>query len=439
MLSASFLDFIKKERLFEREEQLLVGISGGLDSVTLAHLLAQNNFQFSLAHMNFQLRGEDSIRDEDFVKDLAKKLGVEVFVKRVDILENSGSTQLQARELRYAWFDTLMKEHAFDRLLTAHHANDLLETAILNLTRGTGIKGLRSILPLQNRLARPLLFASKAELEFFATENSIEWKEDVSNSSNNYTRNKIRNLVVPQLESINPNILSGFQQTTLRLRATEEAWEEKLQRISEQYFQFTEKIVQIDKSILADPHAIVYMSELLASYDFSLVQLQAFEFGRVGAQLFSSSHTLSVDRDVLVLTPNVSHENTSVFPLSVDLTESAIHTPYGNLTLTWIAKENLHFEENANVAFVAFESIDGPLEIDGWHVGDKIQPIGMRGKKKISDILIDRKVPLPHKAQILVLKCGNDIVWVIGHKFSELFKVKKDTTKILRLEYHENS
>ena len=238
MLSASFLEFIKAEKLFEKNEHLLLAISGGLDSVVLAHLLSQNKFQFSLAHMNFQLRGEDSNKDEEFVKALAKQLDVEVYLKRVEIDKNAGSTQIQARELRYAWFNELIEKHSFDKLLTAHHANDLLETALLNLSRGTGIKGLRSILPLQNGIARPLLFAEKLELKKFAKENSIEWREDISNASDYYTRNKIRQHVIPKLLELNPNLISGFQQTALRLRATEEAWNEKLQEVSANYFQF---------------------------------------------------------------------------------------------------------------------------------------------------------------------------------------------------------
>lgn len=240
MLSAPFLDFINKERLFEKDEYLLLAISGGLDSVVLAHLLKHNGYNFALAHMNFQLRGEDSNIDEQFLEDLAKKLKVKIFTKRVEVPKNQGSTQIQARELRYTWFKELMKKHSFSKLLTAHHANDLLETALLNLSRGTGIKGVRSILPLQNNIARPLLFAGKEELEQFARGNSIEWREDVSNASDHYTRNKIRHHVIPQLMAINPNLIASFQQTALRLRATEEAWNEKLDSITKQYFRFLE-------------------------------------------------------------------------------------------------------------------------------------------------------------------------------------------------------
>lgn len=438
MLSASFLEFIKAENLFDENEYLLLAISGGLDSVVLAHLLSQNNFQFSLAHMNFQLRGEDSNKDEKFVKELAKQLGVKVYVKKVEIDNDSGSTQIQARDLRYAWFDELIEKYSFDKLLTAHHANDLLETALLNLSRGTGIKGLRSILPLQNGVARPLLFAEKSELKQFAIENSIEWREDISNASDHYTRNKIRQHVIPKMLELNPNLIAGFQQTALRLRATEDAWNDKLQEISENYFQFKNKDIEIDKSLLENSHAIVYLSELLSDYGFTLSQLQSFDFNRTGAQLLSSSNVLSIDRNKILITKVNDEDVHSFFPKHIKIETATIETPYGNLNFRFIEKAALKFENNQNVAFIDYESLKEPLLIDLWQDGDKIQPLGMSGKKKISDILIDQKVSLPDKKRVMILKSGGENVWLIGHKFSNSFKIKEDTIKILRIEY-ENS
>ncbi len=439
MLSASFLEFIKTENLFDKNEHLLLAISGGLDSVVLAHLLSLNNFHFSMAHINFQLRGEDSNKDEEFVRELAQQLDIEIYVKRVEVDKDSGSTQILARNLRYNWFDELMDKHAFDKLLTAHHANDLLETALLNLSRGTGIKGLRSILPLQNRIARPLLFAEKSELKQFAQDESIKWREDISNASDHYTRNKIRHHIMPQLLELNPNLLTGFQQTALRLRATESAWEEKLEEIIEKHFQYKGLDIEIDKLVLEKTYAVVYLSELFADYGFNLAQLQSFDFNRVGAQLFSSTHVLTVDRKKILLSTINDNDHSKFFPKKIEIEGSKVVTPFGTLKLEYINKEDVHFRGNQNVAFIAIESLKKPFEIDLWNEGDKIQPLGMKGKKKISDILIDQKIPLPQKKRIMVLKSGGEIVWVIGYKFSDLFKVKKDTSKILRIEYYEGS
>jgi tRNA(Ile)-lysidine synthase len=439
MLSAPFLDFINKERLFEKDEYLLLAISGGLDSVVLAHLLKHNGYNFALAHMNFQLRGEDSNIDEQFLEDLAKKLKVKIFTKRVEVPKNQGSTQIQARELRYTWFKELMKKHSFSKLLTAHHANDLLETALLNLSRGTGIKGVRSILPLQNNIARPLLFAGKEELEQFARGNSIEWREDVSNASDHYTRNKIRHHVIPQLMAINPNLIASFQQTALRLRATEEAWNEKLDSITKQYFRFLEEHIEIDKLIFKNPHSLIYLSELLSDYGFGLAQLQSFDFNRVGAQLLGSEYILSVDRDILFVTKTKDGNLLTFFPKLINLEEDSIKTPFGFLKWNFVDYYEVNFNQDAKVAYVDYELLKAPLEIDIWHEGDKIQPIGMRGKKKISDILIDQKVPLYRKEQIMVLKSNEEIVWVVGYKFSDVFKIKKKSHKILRIAYYENT
>lgn len=439
MLSASFLEFIKAEKLFDKNEHVLLAISGGLDSVVLAYLLSQNNFQFSLAHMNFQLRAEDSDKDEEFVRQLAIQLDVKFFVKKVYIDKNAGSTQIQARNLRYNWFNELMDKYSFDKLLTAHHANDLLETALLNLSRGTGIRGLRSILPLQNRIARPLLFAEKSELEEFANRESIEWREDSSNASDHYTRNRIRHHIMPQLLELNPNLLSGFQQTALRLRATEEAWGEKLEEISEKYFSLKDQVIEIDKLILDKSYALIYLSELLSDFGFSLPQLQSFDFNRIGAQLSSSAYVLTVDRRKILLSRLNNNEHTEFFPKKIELNENTVEMPFGALKLKFINKEDVHFGGNQNVAFIDFEKLNEPFEIDIWKEGDKIQPIGMKGKKKISDILIDQKIPLPQKKRTMVLKSGGELVWLIGYKFSDLFKVKKDTSKILQIEYYEGS
>jgi len=435
MLSASFLDFIKQERLFQKDEPLLLAISGGLDSVVLAHLLKLNNFQFCMAHMNFQLRGEESDNDERFVTKLAEQLEVEIFIKKVQIDKNSGSTQIQARELRYAWFEELLRKHDFAKLLTAHHANDLLETALLNLSRGTGVKGLRSILPLQNRVARPLLFAEKLQLEQFAVEKSIQWREDSSNATDHYARNKIRHNIIPPLLTLNPKLITGFQQTALRLRATEEAWNEKLKAVSSSYFSQKGRLIEIDKAVLDINHALVILSELLAEYGFSLAQLQAFDFGRIGAQLSSLNYVLSVDRNYLFLEEANGTDYPSFFPKEISLGNRLLQTPFGTIGFTFVGQEDIKFEKNPNVVFMDYNCIEDPIEIDLWQVGDKIQPLGMKGRKKISDILIDQKVPLPKKKETMVMKSNGEVIWVIGLKSSDSVKIRPETSKVVRVEY----
>jgi tRNA(Ile)-lysidine synthase len=439
MLSESFLDFINKERLFEKQERLLLAISGGLDSVVLAHLLKYNGFQFSLAHMNFQLRGEDSLEDENFVRVLAEKLGVELYVEKVEINKELGSTQLQARELRYDWFQEIMEQYHFSKLLTAHHANDLLETTLMNLVRGTGIKGLRGILPSQNNIVRPLLFADKNEIEEYAKKAGIGWREDISNASDLYKRNKIRHHVIPLLLKENPRLLSGIQQTALRLRAVEAVWGDKLGEIREMYFEDKGKIKKIQKSILDLPNASVFLAELLSEYGFMLSQLQSFDFERIGAQLWTRSHVLSIDRDCIFVSLLNEYGYKENFPKEFRFEENEMETPFGILKWDEIEKSEVNFSQGNNVAYIDKNKLADPMHLDIWNVGDKIQPLGMKGMKKISDILIDQKVPLYKKEMILVIKSAGKIVWLPGYKFSEAFKITDSTSEILRIEYYENS
>jgi len=438
MLSESFLDYIKKESLFERNEHLLLAISGGVDSVVLAHLLRHIEFHFSLAHMNFQLRGEESDKDQEYVESLASELGVPIHVKKVQIQKEKGSTQLQARNLRYKWFKELMICHSYDKLLTAHHANDQFETVLFNLSRGSGIKGFRGMLPLQNKIARPLLFASKKEIIEYAENAEIDWREDASNETDHYNRNKIRHHIIPQFENLNPNVIKGFQQTSLKMRAAEQAYNNKLDQLKTKYFILTDGEVKIKRSILDIDFPIVYLSDLLSDFDFSLNQLQSFDFDRVGAQLYSNSHMLIVDREFIFV--NIRGEKTKQeFPQELKIESKLIHTSIGKFKINILDKEEVDFAKNKKLVFIDLESINGTLELDYWQKGDKIQPLGMKGKKKISDILIDQKVPLHQKENKLVLKSEGEIVWLVGHKFSDLFKVKDSTKKVLRIEHYENS
>lgn len=438
MLPPAFLAYIRKENLFTYDQKLLLAISGGLDSVVLAHLLYENNFQFSFAHMNFQLRGADSDQDEAFVMELAEKYQCEIFHKKVKLEgEGKGSTQMQARKLRYDWFKEIMEANSFDKLLTAHHANDQLETALLNLVRGTGIKGMRGMLPKQNRIVRPLLFATKEALKSYATSENLSWREDVSNASDHYKRNRIRHHVMPKLEKDNPNLISGFGQTAERLRAAEYAYNEHFQKIKKRYVQQIEGGIRISREfLLYDKFALVYMADLLSEYGFSLPQLQAFKFKRNGAQLASDSHILTVDRGWILVLPPMELD-AEQFPIKV--AGLAGRLQQDNFELRWelVNPERIVFHRSHKFAYFDADQLELPFFLDIWKQGDKMQPLGMKSKKKISDILIDEKVPLPVKASVMVLKNEHELLWLIGHRQSEIGKITAKTKKVLRFEYSE--
>lgn len=444
MLTDSFLDFISKEKLFTKTDKLLLAISGGVDSVVLAHLLSLNGFQFSLAHMNFQLRGDDSEKDQELVETLEKRYEVSCHIEKVKILKadtKAGeSTQMQARSLRYQWFESLMLEEGYDFLLTAHHAEDSLETVLLNLIRGTGIKGVRGILPLHDKIARPLLFADKKSIRKYAEDENLIWREDSSNQSDNYRRNEIRHHVVPQLLDQNPNLFSVFGTTSLKLRAAEEAFEEKISRVKSAYAKEESDQLLIDKTLLEEKFGIVYLSELLKPYGFSLQQLESFSFNNTGARLENNRFCMVADRQVLIVFPQPDNESADKLYIISNNDGTISGIIGGNrFSLKWEAcsKTEVDYSANSNIAFLNADELERPLFLRLWREGDKFQPLGMKGKKKISDFLIDEKISIPDKAKQLVLVSGNDIVWLVNQRISEKYKISPKVERVLKFEFHK--
>lgn len=444
MLTDSFLDFIRKEKLFTKEDKLLLAISGGVDSVVLAHLLSINGFQFSLAHMNFQLRGEDSEKDQQLVEELAEKYNVSCYIEKVKILKAETkvgeSTQMQARSLRYQWFNKLMLANGYHFLLTAHHAEDSLETVLLNLTRGTGIRGMRGIVPMHDKIGRPLLFADKSSIRKYAVEQNLIWREDISNQSDNYRRNEIRHHVMPKLLAQNPNLFSVFNNTSLKLRAAEEAFEEKVMQIKSEFTREVNSRLLINKTLLDGKFAQVYLAEIVKPYGFTLQQLEAFSFTHTGARLENEIFCLVADREELIVFLRDDNNRTDK-TYSISDNEGIISGIIaGNrFSLMWepCNKEEVDFSQNRNVAFLNADNLEMPLLVRPWSGGDKFQPLGMKGKKKISDFLIDEKVALPDKAKQLVIESGNEIIWLVNHRISEKYKISTKVEKVIKIEFYE--
>jgi tRNA(Ile)-lysidine synthase len=444
MLTDSFLAFINKEKLFKKEDHLLLAISGGVDSVVLAHLLYQTGYKYSLAHMNFQLRGNDSLLDEAFVENLAKKLNVTCHVKQVVVEKGQaklgGSTQMQARNFRYNWFSELLTKYNYAKLLTAHHAEDSFETALLNLSRGTGIKGLRGILPASSTIVRPLLFTDKSTILAYAQKNNLQWREDISNQSDDYKRNDIRHHVIPKLKGQNPKLFEGFNTSSLKLRAAEEAYDEKIALLKQKYLFYKADQIMISKKILNLKFGLVYLSEFLKPYHFSLQQLLSFSFNQSGAHLEGVEHNLSVDREVLIISVRRASEPVrTTIKFGNNRGDVKVSAGRVNHHLEWDLLDVADFVQASpkNVALIDFALLKEPLVLRTWKEGDKMKPLGMRGKKKVSDILIDDKTSMPDKEKQLVLESDGEIVWLINRRISEIFKITEQTSTILRLKYIE--
>ena len=420
---------------FLKEKKLLIAISGGIDSVVLTHLLSALNFNISLAHCNFNLRNTASDLDTVFVKELAEKLQIKCFTTSFQTAkiakENKESTQITARNLRYRWFQEIRQEHHFDFVLTAHHADDNLETFLINLTRGSGLDGFTGIPEVNGNIIRPLLKFSRNEIESFAKENGILWREDQSNASTKYVRNKIRHKILPVLKEINPSLLDTFSKTIEHLKGSAQIIDDSIEKISKNVVLKENGIAKfkVDKlQQLSNPKAYLY--QLLKTYNFSeFNDIYNLLSAQSGKQVFSKTHVLLKDRDVLILSKreNLSeHQKAQEVTFSISKNTAKITTPV-HLTLEEVTEQSI---QNKNTIYVSKESLKHPLIVRKWKNGDYFYPAGMQGKKKLSKYFKDEKLSLLEKQNTWLLCSADDsIIWIIGMRKDNRFKIETKTSK----------
>lgn len=421
---------------FLKSKKLLIAISGGVDSVVLTHLLHQLNFDISLAHCNFQLRGEESDKDEEFVKNLGKKLGINTYTTRFDTNEyansNKLSTQLAARELRYNWFDELSKEYSFEHLLTAHHADDNLETFLINLTRGTGLEGLTGIPPINRNIVRPLLVFSRKEILNYAKQNNIEWREDESNSETKYLRNKIRHQVTPILKELNASVLKNFNKTIDHLKESQQIIDDKIEDITYEIISKEGDLLKINiEKLLKLSNPKAYLYQLLKPYEFrEWNDVQNLIYAQSGKQILTKNYTLLKDRDFLLLlrTSEKSSIKEEVYTIREENKE--ITAPI-KLLLKRVQEKT---DTNQKSIYVDNELLSYPLKLRRWNSGDFFYPTGMLGKKKISKYFKDEKISIINKNKIwLLCSSKNEIIWIIGKRQDRRFLPTDKTTKLLQI------
>ena len=421
---------------FLKEKKLLIAISGGVDSVVLTHLLHQLNFAISLAHCNFQLRNEASDLDEVYVKKLAEKLNIPVFSIQFKTAkyakEKKLSTQLAARKLRYDWFQKLTEENNFDYILTGHHADDNLETFLINLTRGTGLDGLTGIPPVNGNIIRPLLKFSRAEIEEYALKNAIKWRNDASNLETKYIRNKIRHQIVPILKELNPSLLKSHNKTTDFLKQSQQIITDQIKQVSSKVLSKQGDLLKInilELQKLSDPRA--YLHQLLKVYKFTeWHDVYNLIYAQTGKKVSTKTHTLLKDRDFLLLLPTNERDNTGNEKIIIHKNKTRITNPINLLF------ENVHENTiiNINCIFVDNFLLNYPLIIRKQKAGDYFYPIGMLGKKKVSKYFKDEKLSLFDKNNTWLL-CSNDdkIIWIIGRRQDKRFLPSNKTTQLLRI------
>ena len=438
---ATFTEHINTNFSFLKNKKLLVAISGGIDSVVLVYLLNQLNFDISLAHCNFQLRGEDSDLDEKFVKKLADQLQLPIFTKSFATPEFAKkeklSIQLAARKLRYDWFKVIIKENKLDYILTAHHADDSLETFLINMIRGTGLDGLTGIPERNENILRLLLPFTREQIEKYAEDNTIVWRDDSSNAEIKYVRNKIRHDVIPVLKKLNPSLLTSFNKTLQNLKGSRQIIKDSIENLKGIVIILTEVGIQkIDIEKLKEfnnPQAYLY--ELLNDFGFTewndiadLLQAQS------GKQIVSSTHRLVKDRDFLLLT-DIDSKRIKEKEKIYEVSEKDRIVEIEDFKLEVSDVKTVSIEgKTQNAAFIDRDKLKFPLIVRKWKNGDYFYPSGMQGKKKLSKFFIDNKMSVLQKEKIWLLCSSNEIIWVIGKRLDDRYKAIVTTQNILKIE-----
>jgi len=438
-----FKNYLDDQGISSFEHSIILAVSGGIDSVSMAHLFHLSGFNCAIAHCNFQLRGPDSEADEAFARSLASYLEMRLFVERFDVeervKEKGISVQMAARDLRYTWFEKLINENSYDYLATAHNKNDSVETFFLNLSRGTGIRGLTGIPASKGHILRPLLFASRQEILDFSKQNRIEFREDASNLETKYRRNKIRHDVIPIMEQVNPAFIKTMGDNMKRLTEIQDIFIYAVEQIRKDLFHTDQghTSIQIENIKALSPLG-TWLYELFSPYGFTRSQCEGMEKimdAEPGRRSISTTHQLYKDRDKLIL---VELEKKAFDRYYLDSPEKHSSLPFP-MDLEVLHRSELpEIPDDPNIACLDYDEIQFPLTIRHWQHGDYFFPLGMNQVKKLSDFFVDNKIPVPRKQQTWIMASGKKIVWIMGQRIDHRFRITEKTTRIIRLAFQSN-
>lgn len=429
---------VEENNLFSVENKILIAVSGGVDSMVLLHLFEKSDFNYGVIHCNFQLRGDESDEDEKFVRSQTEMHGVPAHIKKFDTREYAKlggiSIEMAARELRYEYFEETRKKYQYTFVATAHHQDDVIETFFLNLSRKTGIKGLTGIKEKSGNIIRPLLFANRKEIVKYAWENDLQYREDSSNREIVFQRNFIRHKILPLFAELNPafnkNVLASIQ----NLRETENVYSGFMQSEIQKVVQEKENELTIEiQKLLQTPFAKIIMFEILNQYNFNATVInEVFEGlnAESGKQYFSKTHRLVKDREFLFLSELAKSEERNYY---VEEDDIELFEPF-DIVIQKTKIQDFKMDVSPKTACIDYDLIQFPLLIRKWRKGDYFQPLGMDGFKKVSDYLIDEKIPLHEKENIWLLCFGKKIIWIMGYRLDNRFKITSETKRVLKIE-----
>jgi tRNA(Ile)-lysidine synthase len=420
------------------QQSLLLAVSGGLDSMVLVHLFTALKYKIAIAHCNFGLRETESDGDADFVKKIANTLNVPYHEIRFETQKYAEaqkiSTQMAARELRYNWFNELCSTEGYSHVLTAHHADDNLETVLINITRGTGLEGLLGIPAVSGKILRPLLSYSRAQILAYAQENKIIWREDSSNTSVKYLRNKIRHRVIPILKEINPSLLDSFEQTVTHLKESKTIVDYALQQLKKEILEEKDNhfIVHLEP-LKKMPNPKAYLYPLLQSYGFtSWNDIAELLEAQTGKTILSAHYQILKNRNTFILSPIIQSQRNQSYEWSKN--NEVLLTPIQLIQ----NKVNELGKGDKKTIYVDAEKLQFPLRVRKWQEGDYFYPLGMnKQKKKVSKYFKDEKLSLLQKEATWLLCSDQKIVWIIGQRPDERFKVSEQTKEIVKIVWHD--
>lgn len=441
MLVENFRRYIGHYGLATKQERILLTVSGGVDSMVMLALFIESGYRVGVAHCNFQLRGAESDEDEVLVAERAAKYGIPYYNRRFDTkgeMERTGeSMEMAARRLRYAWFEELCQSEGYDKIAVAHHADDSIETFFINLLRGTGLRGLTGIHTQNGRLIRPLMFASRKEIMEYALQHHVPFREDSTNRSTKHLRNKIRLGLVPRIREINAKFTDLMRRNIGRLTDAQRFIDASIAEIRHQAVSSEAGIdcIHVERIPESFPRNFVVYELLNSAYGFKGDVIDALchalEQGSSGRRFYAREYVAYIDRGAILVTP-ISPEDSC----EVVVEERALRSYCGNSVLYYERVDIgtiKDFGVPEHIAQIDADKLHYPLQLRRWREGDWFIPFGMTGKRKVSDFLIDNKVSMAEKERQFVLLSGDDIVWVVGRRIDDRYRLTHETDTVLRI------